>query len=264
MRQINAGLRKEWMFFWRNFRFMGLVLLIFGLALFFPLMSGAINAAAAETEQMGIYMERIEGEEGLFTLYTMTVSYLFIAAFIIPLIIKGAAGKEQKKREIILPQTAGLTCRGYVLPKFMLYPFVVFALMLGAVFAANGVCHMIVGVSYSAEAVLISGSLISLFAAFSVCFYLFIGISTAQPGLAVVYVLGAHLVFGEVIDGFRIDRYTPWNLMDMSMSSALALTNRTNMLITAGITAGMCLLFMLLTLFAMAAKRMDNTANEVY
>jgi hypothetical protein len=103
---------------------------------------------------------------------------------------------------------------------------------------------------------------------------MFLGISLSLPGMAVLYVYAGNQLFSNLLPGvMRIDKFTPYNLV--SMSDAIAVnhlngvglyegTGAANILATVAVAVILSLVFMLLTLFAVTAKRMDNTLNEVY
>jgi len=279
-RQIIAGLKKEWCFFWKKFHFLAFVLIFIACALFFPVLSGMVQAM---NDSFGLILEDVPDlEEGAMSavenfdkiaeMYTLELTYngtlgmLQMAVILLTVLLIGTAGAEQKKRSIIMPQTAGLTPAGYVLPKFMLYPPMVFAASVIAVLLSNVACQAVYNESYSMQTTLLAGTIVGVFAAFSVCFYLFMGISLVQPGLSILYVAGANLVFGGLITSiFRIDRFTPWNLLDMATLLVTEQRMGINAIIaTMVITLVLCVVFMLATLFAMIAKQVDNTADEVY
>jgi ABC-2 type transport system permease protein len=179
----------------------------------------------------------------------------------------GAAGVEQKKRSIIMPQTAGLTSAGYVLPKFMLYPPLVFAMTLLSALLSNVANRLVFGIAYSAETVLATGTLYGVSLMFSVCLYLLLGISLVQPGLSIIYVVAGNWLFSFMLnDVFGIDRFTPWSLISMADNIVImgATPDMQAIAVTVAITIVLCAMLMLLTLYAMFAKRMDNTADEVY
>jgi ABC-2 type transport system permease protein len=276
LRQIKSGLRKEILFFTRSFRLLGIILVFAGSALFSPIMA-ALMSFMSETFEMsldGVYdattaqaMEEFEAITNMFTLnmtYNSSLAMFATAAVLMMILLTGTAGKEQKKRSIIMPQIAGLTPAGYVLPKFILYPPAVFALTVISAALANGACHLVFGESYTMTEVLATGSLYGVFLMFMVSLYLFLGISLAQPGLSVLYVFAGNLLFETLIlMVFEIDRFTPWNLASMA-AFILAEQQPPAIAATVTITLLLCVAFMLLTLFAMVAKQMDNTSDEVY
>ena len=320
MRQVTASLNKELLFFGRGFRFGGMVITFAGCALLYPLMclmmiamegmmaelaitglSGVVTTVASvvasvsssgfgiSSEEAALFggMEEMfkmfSGESGMYMSYISTLGmFVSTAGIVVMVLIMGAAGGEQKKRSIIIPQTAGLTATGYVLPKFMLYPPLVFVLTLLSTLLTNAISQPIFGTSYSFETALATGALYGVFMMFSVCLYIFLGISLTQPGLSVIYVLAGNTIFSLIITMvFQVDRFTPWNLTAIADSliplsedggglSAVYAAAATEMVpysdiaTTVVITLVLCVGLMLGTLFAVTAKKMDNTADEVY
>jgi ABC-2 type transport system permease protein len=279
MTQIKAGLKKEWLYFTRSFRFWGTVIAFAGCALLYPLMAQLMQSTSemmTQLSEQGMQgMEELDAVDAMASMFTLPMTYAgailsiaSTASIVVLILLAGTAGGEQKKRSIVLPQTAGLTPAGYVLPKFMLFPPLMFVLTLAAAFLANGATHLVFKDSFAVETVLLTGSLVGVFMMFLVCLYLFLGISLTQPGLSVIYVLGANMIIEPMLMYvFDIDRFTPWNLG--GMASVIVMTSRgtvasSAIVGTVLITLALCVVFMLLTLFAAVAKRTDNTADEVY
>jgi ABC-2 type transport system permease protein len=286
MTQITAGLRKEWLFFWRSFRFGGIVIAFIACALLAPLTSAMMLSMSGVYEEMGMggmaeTIAMYEGESGLFLSFGGTIG-MFSSAFVPPmmflvvaLFIGGMAGGEQKRRSIIIPQTAGLKPLGYVLPKFILFPPLMLVMTVLAMLVCNLACEIIIGRSFPIEVVLMTGTLSGLSLMFLVCMYMFFGISLAQPRLAILYVGAANAVFPIINMVFDLDRFTPWSLEIMigsilhnylySESGNLYEGMSTvGIVATVAITFALCVVFMLLTHFSLVAKQMDNTADEVY
>jgi ABC-2 type transport system permease protein len=274
MTQIKAGLIKEWMFFWRGFRFIGLIITFIGCAAMYPAMSWLMIMM---TDMMSSDMGDIPGMEGiddLSGLFTMELSYVgslqmftSTAIIVILILLVGTAGSEQKKRSIVLPQTAGLSPSGYVIPKFLFYPPLVFVLTLLSSILTDALSHLVFKDSLPFETVVLTGSLYALFLMFLTCLYLFFGVSLAQPGLSVIYVLGGSMVISLMFSlVFKIDRFTPWNLTTMSdiMVFSSGMVETQSIVITVVITFALCVLLTAGTLFVMTAKQMDNTADEIY
>jgi hypothetical protein len=281
--QFIAGLKKEWMFFGRSLRFLAMLIGFAVAALLTPILSRLMLSMKDfyETAGMGDTIAMFEGESGLFYSYVGSVGMFSMSIMpplmfvVIALLIGGMAGGEQKKRSIIVPQTAGLTSLGYVLPKFVLFPPLVFVMTLLSMIFANGMCQLLLGMSYPFEVALVTGVLTALSLTFLVSMYMFFGISLAQPGLSIIYVLAANAVFPMINMAFNLDRFTPWSMEGMTVKiienhvnpEAVGLyagIGGVNVFLTMLITLALCVVFMLLTHFAMVAKRMDNTADEVY
>ncbi|MCL2632938.1 MAG: hypothetical protein FWD34_00305 [Oscillospiraceae bacterium] len=281
MNQIVAGLKKELLYSWRSLRFMAIVLVFLGNALFYPLMCGLMSSLGdMEMADMGAMgdldamLAMYRGEQGLYMSMVSFVSFAGLGGIIIMILLSQAAGGEQKKRSIIVPQVAGLSPMGYILPKFILYPPLVFIMTVLSAFLTNAACQLFIKVSYPVEVVWVMGILTGVSLMFTVCLYMFLGISLVQPGLSVIYVVVADTVFSMVIAGFFfVNKYTPWNLTDMAV---IAITNHSeerdvfsgigysNIAVTVMITLFLCVLLMLGALFSIVAKRTDNTADEVY
>ncbi|MCL1831581.1 MAG: hypothetical protein FWG45_01565 [Oscillospiraceae bacterium] len=293
MNQIVTGLKKELLYFWRSYRFLGLLLAFLGSALVGPLTSKMMLAMQPLYDElsgmegmesmsgMSDMLTMFEGESGLMMSYISSLA-LFSSPFMPPLmfvlialIIGGACGGEQKKRSIIVPQTAGLTPAGYVLPKFMIFPPMFFVLTVLSALIANGACGVLLGHSYPTELVFVTGALTGMSLMFMTCMYMLFGIGLAQPKLAIIYVLLANAVFPFINFAFNIKKYTPWSMDSEGMTGRI-IDNFANgkgyydgigvgsIVATMGITLALSVVFLLLTYFAIVAKRMDNTADEVY
>jgi len=245
---------------------MGMLILFFGNVLFNVAMAGimiSMNDSLAESGIQGT--ESLSVMAGMFSLDYIYFSALVPIVVIVLILLTGAAGGEQKKRSIIIPQIAGLSPVGYVLPKFLLYPPMIFVLTIIAAFAANSGCHAILAESYSFGTVLLTGSLVGVYAVFLVSMYLFLGISLTQPGLSVIYVFVADMFFSSMlIIVFDVDRFTPWNLTGFANDALFGQVDTAGIAVTVAVTLVFSVIFMLLTLFSIVAKRMDNSYDEVY
>ena len=280
MRQFLAGLKKEILFFVRGFRLPGVIIGFVASALFSPLLFGLMGFMAdmdlgleeAGMGEMSGMFAMYQGESGFQLSYIATLDSFAGLIALVPIIVMavlmGTAGKEQKKRSIIMPRTAGLTPAGHILPKFVLYPPLMFVLTVGSLFLSNAVSYPIFGVAFSVGQAALVGSLAGLAVMFLVSLHLFLGNALAQPGLSIIYVLAGNMVISLVLTmAFEVTAFTPFNLMGMASSIVMngsSALDTTEMIATMAITAALCVIFMLLTLFAMVAKKVDNTADEVY
>jgi ABC-2 type transport system permease protein len=274
MNQIISGIKKEALFFWRKFILGGILITFLGCATFYPLSSVMMNSFAEAFEEM--FMEETETNEAVEIFsetfsemsdpyYLSLISFLGVAMIITMILLNGTAGREQKRREIIMPQITGLNPSGYIIPKFLFYPVAVFIITLGSCFFTNAFCNMLFKEAMSFETVLITGTITGVSLMFYISFYLFLGLSTAQPGLSVIYVLVANELFGFLTGLMGVDKYTPWSLNGMIWDILYTESAEyTNIFITLGITLLLCVVFMLAALFVMTAKKVDNTADEVY
>jgi len=271
--QIKAGIKKELMLIWRSFRLGGIILAFLGCAAYYPFNAKLTSDLLENTDGSGTFMgvSMSELKEQISEPFYMTVSTFAGFALIIALVlISAAAGGEQKKRSIIVPQTAGLTPAGYVLPKFLLYPPLLFVITFFGTLTADAVCVLLTKTTREFELVALSGILTGVFVMFVACFYLFLGISTVQPGLSVLYVYVANMMFAPLISGmFSVDKYTPWSLdvitrKILGIPDGINMVGSGNIIVTVIITLMLCVGFAFAALFAVTAKKTDNTADEVY
>ncbi|MDR0222799.1 MAG: hypothetical protein LBI38_04595 [Oscillospiraceae bacterium] len=251
--QIKAGIIKEFLFFWRGFRFGGAFIAFTASALLF---GGSMGGSYNLTMEYHLRL-------------TVASNIGFLTAMIL---LYGAAGREQKKRSIIIPQTAGLTPAGYVLPKFILYPPLMFALNVFAAFLINFYCRLSSGAALPVGVVAVTGALAGMLTMYYICLFLFFGISTASPAISILLVMVSDALMNSFAEELNIDKYFPHTLngfilkavndhaygvkpLSGEVSAAAA---------TVAITASLCVVFMLLALFVITARRVDNTADEVY
>jgi len=271
--QIKAGIKKELMLIWRSFRLGGIILAFLGYAVYYPFNSKLTADLLENVDQTGTFMGESMSElmKQISDPFYTTVATLTGFSLIIALVlISAAAGGEQKKRSIIVPQTAGLTPVGYVVPKFLLYPPLMFVITFFATLTADAMCVLLTKTTREFELVALSGILTGVFVMFVTCFYLFLGISTVQPRLSVLYVYAANVMIAPLISGmFAVDKFTPWSL-DIITNKILGVTDginavgADNIIITVIITLMLCVGFAFAALFAVTAKKTDNTADEVY
>jgi ABC-2 type transport system permease protein len=168
MKQINAGLVKEWIYLLRSFKFLGIVITFAACAVFMPLMSALmlmvddmdifaaavtniipVSSISIDAQGMDAMLDMYRGESGLLISYIGSLSMFADGAVLaVMLFMMGTAGGEQKKRSIIIPQTAGLTPSGYVFPKFLLYPILIVVFTIASSFFTNFVCGLIFEISF--------------------------------------------------------------------------------------------------------------------
>jgi len=270
--QLKAGVKKELMLIWRSFRLGGIILAFLGCAAYYPfsvkMSQELFENADPSGSVFGVSMEEI-AESVSDPFFSTLSSFSGIAIIIAMVLLSAAAGGEQKKRSIILPQTAGLTPAGYVFPKFLLYPPLIFVITMFSAFAADAVCVLLTKEVREIGAVAAAGAMTGVYMMFFVCFYLFMGISTVQPGLSVIYVYAANELFAPLISVyFRVNKYTPWSLTGMAYTmqdgGGINAAKMGNIAVTVIITLVLCIGLAFAALFAVTAKKTDNTADEVF
>lgn len=245
--QLKFSFKKEFSQFWRTFRLMGIVILVFSFALSSPLMfkfvdvmmstvfpgdeqsisesltpeSGSDNPLQYFDGTAGISTEEILSEGDLeeilglysdagFMFATTLVSFAAYSLLIIMILLMPAAGGEQKKRAMIVPMCSGLKFKNYLLPKFIIYPAFVFAVHFLAGMTAGGLCNMLFSHNkVSFGAMTLCSVLISVYTTFIVTIFLAVGLCTSRPGVAAPLIFVGQMILETLLDALGITDYHP-------------------------------------------------------
>lgn len=233
------GFKKEMMFFTRGGRLAAVILVMLGLAVMSPIMFGMmqnmigtiseISPSEEYTEMMSMFTSFSASD---ITMYN--VEYVAgIGAIVVLFVFKGAAGGEQKLRSVVIPQCSGLTAVSYVLPKYLIYPLFTFVVSALSVYLGTGTALAFfsgpVDWGYITTAALCTG----MFLAFSTCVQLCIGLCTGRSGLAIVICIAMQTFLPSILSTFRVDRFNPFALYSIALSSAMASGETGNSLLTA-------------------------------
>lgn len=291
--QIKAGLKKELLFFSRSFRMWGVIIAVIAFAVIDPLMmrgllalgdaidksSGAISEAVASDVALSSDVQAVGTFEAAFggvfdAGYGMSMAQsdmLATSLLIAMLVLIGTAGGEQKKRSIIIPNTAGLTPKNYIIPKFVIYPlFGLIVVFLGTV-ASAGVSVLAFGGSIAVENILLSALCAGVYFSFMLSAQMMVGISTAKPGITVVIIYIASSIIPLVLSAFRVDKFNPFSLKTMAMEAAgsgeLPFTSAAgfsvvNLTVSIAVSLAISVVLFYMTLLIVGARRVDNIGDE--
>ncbi len=245
--QLKFSFKKEFSQFWRTFRLMGIVILVFSFALSSPLMfkfvdvmmstmfpadeqsisesltadSGSDNPLQYFDGTAGISTDEILGDADLeeilgiysdagFMFATTLVSFATYSLLIIMILLMPAAGGEQKKRAMIVPMCSGLKYNNYLLPKFIIYPAFVFSVHFLAGMTAGGLCNMLFSHNkVSFGAMTLGSALISVYTTFIVTIFLAVGLCTSRPGVAAPLIFVGQMILETLLDSLGITDYHP-------------------------------------------------------
>lgn len=290
---LKTGLKKEMMFLGRTGKLAGIIIAMLVFAFLDGLMlkaTGAMMSSMSTTMQQQVDSIAENSEEineltditnSMSTMTSMfdsmnapTILYSTIAdisglgMLITLLVIKSACGGEQKKRSIIIPRCAGLTPKMYILPKFILYPLMVFVLSVIAVFIAGGMSQLLFEGSILFENMLVAGVTLGVYLAFVMTVMLTLGISTEKPGISVIIVLVAINIIPSLLSAYRVDRFNPFALPTlvgeavMSENGAFASMDMLNFWVSVGTTLIISVILYFVTLLALNSKEVRNEGNE--
>ncbi len=277
---ILAGIKKEFKLFTRGFKMWGILILIVGIAAAYPLLYKSMEAMtdqlAQMSSQMGAEMDSTVGSMNAMMdelamlyggsmagvgFYTALSSFTSEGFLVIALLLMATAGGEQKKRSVIIPNCAGLTPAGYVMPKFIIYPLLMALLTFGGTLLTAVISDALFEGSVAMENVLFSGVCVSLYMLFMISIYFLFGLCTGRPGIGVVVMyLGASLI-PILLSAFNIDSYNPFALRDMLMTQ-YADADMNNFILSIVVTVTLSVICCVLSLLVATLRKIDNSAGE--
>ncbi len=281
---IKTGIKKEFMLFSRGFRLIGVIITIIGISLMYPLMYKSMEMMAGQIADMG---QQIGGEaqdqvtgavdsingmmSSLEAMYggsmaavgfkTGVSSITSTGFLIISLLLMATAGGEQKKRSVIIPNCAGLTPAGYVLPKFIVYPLVIGVLSFLGGIITGCISNLMYNNELSINDIMFSSLCAAIYMLFMIALYFLVGLSTGRPGISVIIVYGGSTIIPILLQSLDIDRYNPFSLQTLLMGSYED-ADMNNFVLSTVVTVILAVICCLLALMITTLRRVDNTAGE--
>lgn len=287
--QLKYSFKKEWAQFLRTFKFLGIILAVFGFAVAYPLMykmmgtvlqmtaerqtaTAVIQADASANDMISGYISAMAAaysSAGL--MYSMSlISLASYSLLIIMLVMMRPAGGEQKKRTMIVPMCSGLENKNYLLPKFIIYPLSVFGVSFLGCLTAGGLCNSLFEFNKISGGKMALGALLmSVYLMFAVTVYLSLGLCTSRPGIMVGTVFLGQMFLQSLLEGMGLSDYQPFSLItivgemytpgdegyDLAAKAPSILT-------AAGLCIVICVLMFFLALGVLNAKKIDNQEEE--
>lgn len=281
---IKTGIKKEFMLFSRGFRLIGVIITIIGISLMYPLMYKSMEMMAGQIADMG---QQIGGEaqdqvtgavdsingmmSSLEAMYggsmaavgfkTGVSSITSTGFLIISLLLMATAGGEQKKRSVIIPNCAGLTPAGYVLPKFIVYPLVIGVLSFLGGIITGCISNLMYNNELSINDIMFSSLCAAIYMLFMIALYFLVGLSTGRPGISVIIVYGGSTIIPILLQSLDIDRYNPFSLQTLLMSS-YSDADMNNFVLSMVVTVVLSVISCLLTLMITTLRKIDNSVGE--
>lgn len=298
--QLKYSFKKELAQFTRKGKLLGIILAIFGFALFSPLLykfvAFTLNAMndmdlpgldapqyqaelVAEIQvsddggalgglDFGAVKEAYSSAQAIFAT-TLVSNFATYAVLIIMLVMRRPAGTEQRKREMIVPLCAGLDYKNYIVPKFVIYPLSVFVFAFLGSLMAGGLCNSLfpndkLGFSQIALVSLMIG----VYMAFIITVYLAVGLCSGRAGVMVAVVFIGQLFLPSLIAMLGLSKYQPFALINLisalsepSLGDILS-ENLTNILISSLISIAIGVLLFFVTLAVLNGKRVNNEEED--
>ena len=293
--QMKYSFKKEGAYLFRTFKFLGLVLAIFGFAIANPLMYKVTGLlfkqlnANQPTATVQVEVDPSEGGsdsimDGLLggmgmgdmaemysradtTLTMSLVSFSTYSLLIIMLVMMSTAGGELKKRAMIVPLCSGLKFKNYLVPKFVIYPLTVFAVTFLGGLTSGGLCNALFEEGRVGFGMIALGSLLmAIYAAFIIAIYLSLGLCTSRAGLMVGAVFLGQMFLRSTLEGMGLEDYQPFSLVTVVASmyyEGYDLSAKlTSILVSIGLAVVIGVLMFVLALGVLNAKKIDNQEEE--
>ncbi|MBE6901161.1 MAG: hypothetical protein E7478_01670 [Ruminococcaceae bacterium] len=218
------GFQKEWYHFGRTFRFGGILIALFSVAIANPLMIKAVVAmlgaiGESPTEMMADAAMPDMGLGDLVMEYTSGVVFgaalsdlCNTALLVILLLLMSPFGGEQKKRATLIPSCSGLDNKYYLIPKFVLYPAIIFVTTFFAGILAGLICNAMfpqpVGFGY----MLLGSVLCAIYLTFIVVIYMALGLCTSRPGIMTIVIYFGQGLINSILLALGLERFNPFTL----------------------------------------------------
>ena len=234
-----------------------------------------------------------EGFSASYLVATSIAEVTGLGLIILMFILMSAAGGEQKKRSVIIPQCAGLTPAGYIAPKFLIYPLSALLLSVLGVYLSAGVSSLLFGGGLDMGKISLAALCLGVYMAFISVLQLTIGICTGKPGVSVIIVIIATSIIPMILSSFRVDRFNPFALTGIASNAAIsaggeaagavsegatgsfasisammeslsasAEVDGLNMVVSVGVTVVISVILYFMTLFILTARQVKNEGNE--
>jgi len=288
--KLRFCLKKEWAHFSRTFRFPGVIIAAFAVAVSYPMIFKFTGILMKELSEQGLSISMSGAEQGFFgglslgdmaemyfdagLMYSTTMSSMFsITLLVFMLILGSAAGGEQKKRAMIIPLCSGLSTKHYVLAKFILYPLVCFADVFLSSMLCGALCNALFpNNTIDAGLLVLSSAMAGVYIVFAVCVFISLGICTSRPGVmaAVVFVVITitQTVLQMISNTYGQLMYNPFTLVNLVSGEMLASPdfslpdNTLNISLSVIISLAVSVIMSLLAIAVLNAKKINNREEK--
>ncbi len=279
--QIKYGFKKEWLLSVRTFRLFGILIAMFSFALADPLMYkilGVMMDELAVMDGMGdAAMEEAMAEMGELAVmfnnsalvFSVTMSeFCMTGLIIIMLILMAPAGGEQKKRSTIIPSCSGLKFFDYLVPKFVMYPAIVFVTTFTAAMTAGGICNLVFTENLiPIGTMLLEALMCATFLVFVISIYMCVGLCTSRPGIATIFIyIGMNLV-DLILTSLNLTKFHPFALRslivgEMAVEDFSLADNAASIAVGIALSFVIAVIMFFLTNAVLSNKKIDNQEDK--
>lgn len=277
--QLKYGFKKEWLHFTRSFRFGGMLICIFSFALVNPLLYKALISLVEMMEQseMGDVLAEQGASFSAVTAMADHAGMIFCTTLlelcatsllVITLLLMSPFGGEQKKRATFIPFCCGLDYKNYLIPKFVLYPAVLFVGNFLGGCLGGIVCNSLYSTGAADVGTILLGSLMcAIYAVFILTIYMALGICTGRPGIMVIVVYLGQTLIQLILTYLGLTRFNPFALYGFIaeatvLDAAYVQQEIPSIIVSIAIAVVISGLMYGMTLAALKAKQVNNQENK--
>lgn len=277
--QLKFGFKKEWLHFVRSFRFGGMLICIFSFAIVNPLLYKAIFAMVEMMEQseMGEVMAEQGANLSALTAIADHAGAIFCTTLlelcatsllVITLLLMSPFGGEQKKRATFIPFCSGLEYKNYLIPKFILYPAVMFAANFLGGCLGGVICNSLYTTGAADVGTILLGSLMcAIYAVFILTIYMALGICTGRPGIMVIVVYLGQTLVQLILTRLGLTRFNPFALYGFIsectlLDAAYVQSELPSIIVSIALSIGISVLMYLMTLAVLKSKNINNQEDK--
>ena len=273
------GFQKEWYHFSRTFRFGGVLIALFSVAIVNPLMIKAMLSmldvlSASPTEMMSNQVMPDLGLGELVSEYTSGIVFgaalsdlCNTALLVILLVLMSPFGGEQKKRATLIPSCSGLDNQYYLIPKFVLYPSVLFVTTFASGILAGLICNAMFADPIGFGEILVGSVLCAIYLTFIMVIYMSLGLCTSRPGIMTIVIYFGHNLIQAILVAMGLERFNPFTLYsvfsyqmyeeEFSLSAEAA-----SIIVGIVLSVVIAVMMYFLTLAVLKNKRINNQEDK--
>lgn len=273
--QLKLSFKKEWLSFRRSFRFGGMLICIFSFVLANPLLYKALIALMGVMEESGanaaagIQMGEMNILDNATVIFSGTLLELTATSLLVIMLIHMPPfGGEQKNRATIIPACSGLAFKNYLLPKYVLYPAVMFVANFLAGCVGGALCNaLFTNEPVGVDMIMLGSLLASIYAVFMLVVYMTLGLCTSRPGLMVIVVYLGQTLIQIILSYLGLTRFNPFTLYnliagEMFMEGFSLADEAASITVAVVLSIIICVLMYILSHAVLKAKKINNQENR--
>lgn len=274
--QLKYSFKKEFAYFIRRHQLLAMLLSVFGFAVGNPVMYkltavmlDVVKKYSSETNSsfsmdVSMPLEQFSMFSSAAVMFSVCLmNFATYSLLVVMLVMRNAAGGEQKKRAMIVPMCGGLSYKNYLLPKFIIYPSAMFVFTFFGCMLSGGLCNTLFENNrVGAEMMALGSLMMAVYVMFIITIYLSLGICTSRPGIMVAAVFLGQTFLSSFLERIKLTDYHPFSLVSIAGSmfdNGFDLSAKTPSIVTAIVLSFVIgVLMYFLAWGVLNAKKIDN------